>query len=224
MKKIVKTMAFAVVAATLASCGTTGSGILGGTFGQGTDTTTGATTSNTSGSTATGVLGSILGSILGGSTALTQADLVGTWSYTGSDCVFESENLLMKAGGEVAAKKIESELDSKLAGIGVKKGSCSFTFKNDKTFSAIVGGKTINGTYTYDEKNKKITLKTLLGLGSMSAHVARSGSGISLLFESDKLLTLAQTVGGLTNSTTLKTVSALLGKYDGMMVGLKLSK
>ena len=35
------------------------------------------------------------------------ASLTGTWAYVGPDCKFESDNLLAKAGGEVAAKQVE---------------------------------------------------------------------------------------------------------------------
>ena len=37
------------------------------------------------------------------------ASLTGTWAYVGPDCKFESDNLLAKAGGEVAAKQVEDK-------------------------------------------------------------------------------------------------------------------
>ena len=36
--------------------------------------------------------------------------LIGTWNYLGPGCAFTSENLLAKAGGEVAAAQIEEKL------------------------------------------------------------------------------------------------------------------
>ena len=38
------------------------------------------------------------------------ASLTGTWAYVGPDCKFESDNLLAKAGGEVAAKQVEDKM------------------------------------------------------------------------------------------------------------------
>ena len=38
------------------------------------------------------------------------ANLIGSWSYRGPGCAFTSENLLAKAGGEVAAAQIEQKL------------------------------------------------------------------------------------------------------------------
>ena len=36
--------------------------------------------------------------------------LIGTWNYMGPGCAFTSQNLLAKAGGEVAAAQIEEKL------------------------------------------------------------------------------------------------------------------
>ena len=37
-------------------------------------------------------------------------NLIGSWTYSGPGCAFTSENLLAKAGGEVAAAQIEQKL------------------------------------------------------------------------------------------------------------------
>lgn len=42
------------------------------------------------------------------------ASLTGTWAYVGPDCKFESDNLLAKAGGEVAAKQVEDKMSGVL--------------------------------------------------------------------------------------------------------------
>jgi len=170
------------------------------------------------------VLGSLLSNILGSSTTLSQDALIGTWNYQSPDCVFESENLLMKAGGEVAATKVESQLSSALSKAGIKSGSCSFTFNKDNTYSAVIGGKTISGNYTLDAKNKTIKMTYLAGLGSMTPHVSLSGKTLSLLYESDKLLKLISTASSLTGSSTLKTLSSIAGSYDGMYIGMQLKK
>lgn len=185
--------------------------------------TNGSSSSSTT-AVATNVVGSLLSSLLSGSTTLSQDALVGTWNYQAPDCVFESENLLMKAGGEVAATKVESELSTALAKVGVKKGSCSFTFNSDNTYSAVIGGKTISGNYTLDAKNKTIKMTYLAGLGSMTPHVALSGGKLSLLYESDKLLSLLSTVSKLSSNSAISTLSSLAGSYDGMYIGMQLTK
>lgn len=217
MKKIVLSALLVAAMGTFTSCGTTGSGSLLGTAAGNTSTTSGASTSGS-------LLSGILGNLLGSSSTLSQSDLVGTWNYKGSDCAFESENLLAQAGGKVAALKIESELDAALAKVGIEEGSCSFVFNKDNTYTINLGSHTINGNYTLNASEKTLTMTYLAGMGTMTPKIVKSGSTISLLFESDKLLTLASTLSALSSSTSAKTLSTLLKQYDGLYVGMKLSK
>lgn len=214
-------LAAAVVAAglTLTSCGTTGNASLSNVLGG---TTTTAANNQKSEST-TSLFGNILSSFLGSKT-ITEEDLYGTWKYTSTDCVFETENLLKKAGGAVAANKIESEINEQLSKVGIKPGACTFTFNKDKTFKASVDGRNLSGTYALDSKNKTIKFSTLFGLGSMTANVAKSNGKISLLFDSDRLLKLAALLGSASGNTTISTLSKLAGSYDGMKLGLQMAK
>ena len=70
-------------------------------------------------------------------------DMTGTWSYKGSAVEFESDNLLMKAGGAAAATMAENKLNEQLSKIGIKDGQMSFTFNADSTFTSTVGKKTL---------------------------------------------------------------------------------
>lgn len=207
---------------TFASCGTTGGSSL---LGAMNNTTVGNNNSSQAGTGAGGsILGGLLQGILSGSTALSQADLVGTWKYSKPDCVFESENLLLKAGGSVAAGRIENELSQQLAKVGIKAGSCTFKFNNDGTYTATLGARTINGTYTLDAKKKTLKLTYLAGLGTVTPHIAKSGNTVSLLFESDKLLKLVSAVSALSNSTAASALSKIASSYDGMYIGIQLAK
>lgn len=231
MKKITLSLALLAGVFGLTGCGSTTGSVLGNVGSallsnavSGSSSSSTATSSSSSSSSTTGLLGSLLSGILGNSSTISQSDILGTWSYTGSDCVFESENFLMKAGGEVAASKIESQMNSSLEKIGIKQGACSFTFNSDNTYTATIGGRTISGNYTLNTADKKITMTYLAGIGKMTPHIAKSGNKLSLLIESDKLLTLFKGVSALSNGTTMKTVSSLLSSYDGMLVGLQLKK
>lgn len=223
MKKYSIALAFLAGALTLSSCGTTGS------LGQSTNNNStlgsannGSTTGNILSEAST--IGSILGNILSGSSKLSQSDLVGTWNYTGSDCVFKSENLLAKAGGAVAANKVKSELNTQLAKFGIKEGACSFTFNNDNTYSAKIGNRTIQGNYTLDTANKTVKMTYLGGLASMTPHVAKTGGKLSLLIESDKVLSLVKGVSALSKSTSMSAINSILSNYDGLYIGMQLSK
>ena len=223
MKKLSVSLALVAGAMMLTSCGTTGGSIaqgVGSAILNGSNTNTSASTAASTAS----ALGGLLSNILGASTTLSESSIVGTWNYTGADCVFESENLLAKAGGAVAASKIESEINNSLSKVGIKQGSCSFTFNSDKTYTANLGGRTISGTYSLDATNKKIKMTYLAGLASMTPRVSMQGGKLCLLMESSKLLTLMKGVSALSKSSTAGAISSILGNYNGMYVGMQLSK
>lgn len=222
-------MAGSMTTITLTGCGTTSGSSILSTVGQGLLTNMAGTTTETGTSTATSetagsLLGNLLGSFLGQSTTISQSNIVGTWNYQGTDCVFESQNLLAQAGGAVASGKIESQLNTQLAKVGIKQGACSFTFNKDNTYSATIGSRTISGNYRLDTKNKQMTMTYLAGLGTMTPHVAMQNGKLSLLFESDKLLTLMKGVSAISGSSSIKTISSLLGNYEGLYIGLQMSK
>ena len=200
----------------LSSCGTTSLGT------QGTGLLSGANAGTTGG--AASALGSVLTSLLGGSSAVTASDLQGTWTYRKADCVFETQNLLLKAGGEMAAAKIESQLESQLGKVGINPGACSFTFNSDGTYVATIGQYNLTGNYTLNTKSNTLTMTYLAGIGRISPKVVKTGASISLLFEGDKLLSMVQKVGKLTSNSTVNSLSSLINSYDGMLVGMQLSK
>lgn len=198
------------------SAGSVVAGVLGGLLGGGT--TTGSS------STGSSIINGILNNVIGSAT-FSQADLCAhTWKYCKPGCAFTSENLLAKAGGEIAASKIEEDLSKYYSKFGFSKSNTYFTFKTDGTFAAKIDGKSWNGTYTFDEKTHAIQLKGLLL--SASGFATRTANGISLLFEQKKLLTLVKTLSKLnfTGSTTMSAVSSIVDNYDGVRVGFEMTK
>ena len=198
------------------SAGSVVAGVLGGLLGGGT--TTGSS------STGSSIINGILNNVIGSAT-FSQADLCAhTWKYSKPGCAFTSENLLAKAGGEIAANKIEEDLSKYYSKFGFSKSNTYFTFKTDGTFAAKIDGKSWNGTYTFDEKTHAIQLKGLLL--SASGFATRTTNGISLLFEQKKLLTLVKTLSklNLTGSTTMSAVSSIVDNYDGVRVGFEMTK
>lgn len=198
------------------SAGSVVAGVLGGLLGGGT--TTGSS------STGSSIINGILNNVIGSAT-FSQADLCAhTWKYSKPGCAFTSENLLAKAGGEIAASKIEEDLSKYYSKFGFSKSNTYFTFKTDGTFAAKIDGKSWNGTYTFDEKAHAIQLKGLLL--SASGFATRTANGISLLFEQKKLLTLVKTLSklNLTGSTTMSAVSSIVDNYDGVRIGFEMTK
>lgn len=192
--------------------------LLGYAGGNSSNNNTGSTTSK---------VGSIVGSILDnviGSTTFKKADLCAhTWKYKSPGCAFTSENLLAKAGGEIAAKKVEEKLSTYYQKAGFSSSNTYFKFNEDGTFNAKIDGKSWSGTYTFDEKTQAIDLKGRLLL-SLNGFATKNTSGISILFESKKLLTIIQTLTALSGNTTLGTIGEISKNYDGIRVGFDLSK
>ena len=199
-------------ASSATSTGSTIAGVLGGLLGGG------SSCSSTAGSIINGILDNVIGS-----STFKQADLcASTWKYNKPGCAFTSENLLAKAGGDIAANKIESELSTYYTRAGFTSSNTYFKFNTDGTFESKIHGKSWKGTYTFDEKTHAITMKGLLL--SIFGFATKKTSGVSLLFESKKLLTLVQTLTALSGNSTLSTIGNITKNYDGVRVGFDLAK
>lgn len=152
----------------------------------------------------------------------------GTWTFVGPDCKFESDNLLAKAGGEVAAKKVEDKMSGILSTLGFKEGT-TYTFNADSTYTSVVGGRTTNGTYSYNAETDELTLKTRLGIKvNMIASKGLTGDKLSLFFKADKVMSLAQSILGkvsnLSSSSAVGTANSLMDEYDGLLLGFEMKK
>lgn len=191
------------------------------------DGTTGATSSATAATAATTTsIGSIISGLLNnviGSGTFSKADLCAhTWKYCKPGCAFTSENLLAKAGGEIAANKVEEKLSTYYNKFGFNSSNTQFTFTTDGNFSAQIDGKPWQGTYTFDEKTHAIHLKGLLL--SASGYATKTTNGISLLFDQKKLLNLIKMLSAFKGSSTLSAVGTIANSYDGMRVGFEMTK
>ena len=188
------------------------------------DATTGATTSATAATTTS--IGSIISGLLNnviGSGTFSKEDLCAhTWKYSKPGCAFTSENLLAKAGGEIAASKVEEKLSTYYNKFGFNSSNTQFTFTTDGNFSAQIDGKPWQGSYTFDEKTHAIHLKGLLL--SASGYATKTTNGISLLFDQKKLLNLIKMLSAFKGSSTLSAVGTIANSYDGMRVGFEMTK
>ena len=149
-------------------------------------------------------------------------NLIATWKYAGPGCAFTSENLLAKAGGEVAATKIEQELLPYFDKTGLNASNTYVTFNEDMTFTLSFGGKTFSGTWSMDEANAKITMSTLLL--SFNCYAKREYRGISLLFESKKLLNILQVLAAMSGNDTVSKIGELSKNYDGVRLGFDMKR
>ena len=149
-------------------------------------------------------------------------NLIATWSYSAPGCAFTSENLLAKAGGEVAAVQIEEKLLPYYKQVGITSGNTFITFNEDGTFTSKIAGTPFSGKYTFDEATQKITLKGLLL--SVNCYAKKEINGISILFEAKKLLTVLQTMSAMSGNKDLQTIGDLSKNYEGVRVGFDMKR
>lgn len=198
---------------TTSNAGSAIAGILGAVLGG---------NSNSSSSAGSSIINGILNNVIGSGTFSKQDLCAHTWKYSKPGCAFTSENLLAKAGGEIAANKVEEKLGEYYSKFGFSGSNTYFTFKTDGTFAAKIDGKSWQGNYTFDEKTHAIQMKGLIL--SMSGYATKTTNGISLLFDQKKLLNLIKTIGSLKGNSTLSALGTIANNYDGMRVGFEMTK
>lgn len=209
-----KMMIVAVAALMLQSCGMTNPGVNGGSQMGGT------TTNNSESSIGSNALGGLLDLVVG-SVKLSQADIIGTWSYVEPACAFTSENLLAKAGGSVAAKTVNEKLLPVYNSLHISNGNTQLTFNENGQFTGKIGGFPMSGTYTFDAANGLVKMKSLT---TFTAHLTRSTHGMNFTFESKKILTLLQTVSAISGNTSLSTIGDISKQFNGVRLGFAMKK
>lgn len=210
------TTSTANTAAASSNTSSTIANVLGGLLGAATDNTSGSTSS------AGSIIGGLLNNVIGSGTFSKEDLCAHTWKYSKPGCAFTSENLLAKAGGEIAASKLEEKLSTYYNKFGFSSSNTQFTFTTDGNFSAQIDGKPWQGSYTFDEKTHAIQLKGLLL--SASGYATKTTNGISLLFDQKKLLNLIKMLSAFKGSSTLSAVGTIANSYDGMRVGFEMTK
>ena len=192
-------------------------------------------TTGTAGKAGSGsVLGGILNDVLNGGTIsnvitsvigaqkVTAENLIGSWKYSGPGCAFTSDNLLAKAGGEVAAAQIRTKLQPYYQQIGVSASNTNVTFNQDGTFSASFDGYPMQGKWTFNESTCKVTMQGMLL--TINCYAKRNANGIGLLFEGKKLLSMLQTLASLSGNANLEAIGEVSKSYDGVRLGFDFTK
>jgi hypothetical protein len=167
------------------------------------------------------IIGSVIGQFYD---TTTKKALVGSWVYEEPAIQFETQSFLDKAGGVVASQTVADNIAPYFNILGFKQGNLSISLREDNTCTYTLGGKTYQGTYDYDDENKKITLKTPL-FPLPAAYISVAEDQMALTFDSSKILTLIQALGMVSkDQTPVSAVSTLASSYDGMKTGFTFVK
>ena len=170
--------------------------------------------------------GSFLNKIKGAVEGVKEQNFIGTWSYTGTDMKLKGDDALTQIGGQLAAGKMEKNIDKHLGKLGIAPGRYVLTFNEDGTYTGIVNKRDIKGNYTYDKETQTIKMTSLGGLRNSEMTVEMVGENMSLLYDSSKFLDFAKGITGKVgqSSTSLKLIDGLLQKCQGMYIGMKFQK
>ena len=158
--------------------------------------------------------------------------LPGSWSYTGSAISLTSDNTLTNVAGSAVTSGVEKKVDEYLQKIGIKVGTLSFTFNEDKSFTCKVFGINLSGTWQLKDDASKVQLQygKVMKYLSMTGTLSRTTDGCEMLFDADKFLTFIKSAlsfaGKSSSSTSSSTsgLSSLTSSYKGMKMGYKLAK
>lgn len=157
---------------------------------------------------------------------LTEAAINATWSYAAPAVKLESENALSELGSSAVESTITPKLEKAYSMVGIKAGAASFTFNEDKSFTAVLGrAKNLSGTYEFDPETHAITLQftnSKFKLGKFSGKAYISGSELQLVFPVTKLVDLVTKLGS--SIASLNTITTLLENYEEVYLGFGFAK
>lgn len=186
-----------------------------------------------------GIGKSLLGGVVDNIVAakkITAADLAGTWNYEGVSCKLESEDMLAEVGAKLVTAKVEEKFNEYLLKVGVKKGNAAVQFAEDGTFVADFSGKQIQGTYAVGEDGNSVVFSFLMGKISLNSVVEYTSTGMNISFEADRVLSVIKSVSSAASQyanaqqsqssalTMISTLSSLLEGYNGMRLGMRLTR
>lgn len=156
-------------------------------------------------------------------------NITGIWKYVKPDVKFDSDDLLSKAGSELAAAKAEEHLQNVLTKIGINESSV-FTFNSDSTYTIQTSKRTLQGTYTINKETHEMVMTSRLKL-HFTAQIGWSilkPNSLFIRFKADKLMSLVKHISGtIAQKSTNKSINlanSMLNKYDGLTLGLELKK
>lgn len=181
----------------------------------------GAVTGNGESSSSTGDLISNLTSVFSSEKQASASNVIGTWVYQEPAVLFQSDNILTKAGAKIASNKIESKLQTYLTKYGITPGTMKMTFNQDGTFVETLKGKTIRGKWTV--KDSKLYL-TFANVKTVPVTTQISGKEMMFVTDATKLFYLVKGVASQSSNSNIKTITSLMNNVKGMQAGLTLKK
>lgn len=184
-----------------------------------------ALSGSSSGQSTAGDVVSTIGGLLGGNKVDIKS-LTGTWAYSAPAVTFESDNLLKKAGGAAASSVIVNKIKPYYQKFGVP--GTTIEIKADSTMTITKGKMKVSGTLEPQSEAGKflLNIKALgkVPAGKITVYISGNSNKIQITAAADKLLSLVSKIGKLSGNSTLKTVSSIADSYEGLNLGMEMTK
>ena len=134
----------------------------------------------------------------------------------------------MNAASELAAGKVEDQLNEYLQKVGIRQGLFSYVFNADGTFTTTFNKMNFSGQYTFSQEEGTIELdygknEKLKGV-SLKTDVSVSLNSMQLLFNADKLLDFISKITSTVGDSKIGALASLIDQYDGLKIGFELSR
>ncbi len=158
-----------------------------------------------------------------GTKPITEAQIIGTWSYSNPLLVFENRNIACKLGAAMASGDLEDRMSSALGRVGINPAKTTLTFKSDGTFTASSNGNTVSGSYKLKGANIYLTLP---GHGAVAVNALRDGHELQLAVKPNHFPELVRSLTHLSASsaTTVQMFLSSLSSSEGYYLALVLRK
>lgn len=155
-------------------------------------------------------------------------NIEGNWEFSGSAVKFTGDNVLMNAASELAAGKVEDQLNEYLQKVGIRQGLFSYVFNADGTFTTTFNKMNFSGQYTFSQEEGTIELdygknEKLKGV-SLKTDVSVSLNSMQLLFNADKLLDFISKISSTVGDSKIGALTSLIDQYNGLKIGFELSR
>ena len=146
--------------------------------------------------------------------------VAGAWQYSKPYVHAEGTTLMGKLGKPIAKSKLKKKLDKAYKKLKLNKGWSYLILNDDGTWQMKILGATLNGKYTYDPDNERLTLK-YRGI-PLRSHTHRDKDKLYLAFDADRLIAILRIVGNISHSDALKAIATLSENYSNVMLGFEM--
>jgi hypothetical protein len=151
----------------------------------------------------------------------TEKQIIGTWAYQEPAVMFTSDNALKSAAGSVASASVEKKLQTYFSKVGIKKGNLTMTFDENKVFAIKKDTKSVRtGTYAIEGSTVTLTFKGKTKPCKITPQL--DNGSLVMVMDATSLKNFMSGIASYVSS--LSTVTTVLNAYDGMKVGIRLSK